>query len=279
MAATPQPTPQPTLNLDSLIGLGQAYKSAADQFGATVGLKLNPLDGTYVRDPNFQTPAEQQALKMAQLQYALASNPELAASFANRGQNATQLSPEQLQNFRNGSGQTSAPGTTFGGAASQGLNVMSSEQAQQAQGLVAQLALLKQAKDKATVLNANGGQPGAGIAGILAHLGIQTPQSQAYSDYQSTVNQLSPQFQGAALTPGQAPGSGIDTAIANIVSQLGGLHRTAYAGAPQAPAGTPNLNLGSISLPGISSAYNATAPVPNSPGAMGQNAYQNQFGS
>ena len=279
MAATPQPTPQPTVNVDSFLNLAQAYRSAADQFGSTVGLKLNPMDGTYVRDPNFQTPAEQQALKMAQLQYSLASNPELAAQFSNRTKNATQLSLEELQNLRNGSGQTAAPGTTLGQASSQGFNAMSPDQYQQGQALVAQLSLLHQAQDKARVLNANGGQPGAGISGLLARLGIQTPQGQAFSDYQSTVNQLAPQFQGAALAPGQVPGSGLDTAIANIVSQLGGLHRTAYPGAPAAPTGTPNLNLGSISLPGISSAYNATAPVPNSPGAMGQNAYQNQFGS
>ena len=249
-------SPQPEIQGNPVADLQNYYQQATSQnSGQGSPFTLNPFSGQAVSNPNFLNPLQAQQLRQAQFEYDLQTNPTLAAIYQNMQKLESIVPTAELTTYRDQNGNVPRPGTTYADLEAGGYQAVSPDQALQAQQLESVLSQLQQAAPLAQHLSSSGGTLGAGLQGILGHLGLGsfTP---AYTQYQNIVNAIPAQYRGALPTPGAPLGPAYQTAVSNLQSQARQLNPS-----PVAPLSQP-----------VTDPYGATTPAMLNPAQLGANA-------
>lgn len=214
-------------------------KDVVGQSGGNNPFILNPFTGESTSNPNFLNPLQAVELK-------LASDPEYAAMIQNLTKMSSIVPTEELANYRDATGNTPPPGTTYAHIQDGGYQLVSPQQNEQVGSIQNTLNALQAAQSASDNLAGGaGGSLGATLQGFLHKIGLGSA-TPAYNQYQQAVSQVPSQYQNLFGTPGVSPStdqnSGYASVIQNLQNQLARLNQNQLPPAATSPITPPNLN-------------------------------------
>lgn len=263
----------PGIDAGAAQGYAQAYGPSAQNFASKNGLIFNPFTQGFEADPRLAYEYAQDA-----------HYQQTVAQARNAATNATLTTPAEQLMYRNGTNATPGPGATYGSLAQGGYQAVSPDQALGAQQTGGVRSQIQQLQTLASRLNGAGSNKLSGMLKqyIGGTLGLD-PDVQLYDKLKS---QLPASMQAAIPEIGtsqQATMSAYSALLHNLTAQqyvqspTQTQVPTSYA--QPTPVGSYSLGaIGNSPQPAVQDAYGATEPPNLTPGAMGANAYQSQFG-